>query len=300
MNKKILTTVIALTILLTLTVRAEDVLTDSSNEASKQVLLAIRVSGRAVTGSNRFLNKPIWNLGEALGESGFNFVFGYDPGKSEPSAITEESPMSTLMATGLDENYLALFGMTSADIDPALVNVPLHEVAVVAGPAGEMAALPSVSEVGATVRSRIASNAPVSLEKWLQAKGVAKFHCFSDGTSSVTIRLKGLIPDAIYSAWGVYSFDSDGDGLGDRVGGVPLGGVPNILVASEDGTAAFSRALNFCPAAEPRLKYLTVAFHSDANINGAVPDQALLGFPGGTLAHAALSFPINVIPAQQP
>lgn len=269
-------------------------------EDSKYVLSIIRSSGRAVTGSNRYFSEPIWDLGEALGDSGFNFVFGYNPGQSEPVDITAATSTNTVMATGLDDNYLALFGMSSADIDPALVNVPIHQVSVLAGPSGELATLPSVSDVGATVRSRIESNVPVTLENWLKARGEAKFKCYSDGTSSVKIKLKGLIPDSIYSAWGVFSFDSDGDGLGDRVGGVPLGGVPNILIASEEGKATFSRPLNFCPDVEQRLKYLTIAFHSNTQNYGSVPDQAVFGFPGGTFAHAAVSFPINVVPAQQP
>lgn len=261
----------------------------------KRIVSVMRVRGKAVTGSNRLFNEPIWDLGEALGFSGFNFIFGYNPEHNEPLALTRYTPRNTILASGFDRDYLALFGLTPNDIKSELVNIPVHKMPVLSGPSGEISQLPSVMDVGAKTRSRIASNKPVTLKKWLSAKAIAKFKCYSDGTSTVGIRLKSLIPNSIYSAWGVYSFDTNNDGLGDQIGGVPLGGVPNILLADSKGTAKIFRKLNFCPRDEPSLKYLTVAFHSDANINGAVPDQALLGLPGGTIAHAAISFPINVV-----
>lgn len=259
----------------------------------------IRSQGRAVTGSNRLFGEPIWDLGEALGPFGYNFIFAHNPGQAAPLPITRDTPRSTLVASGIDLNYLAFFGLTEADIDPSLLNVPIHQSFVLSGPSGQLAQLPGVLDVGAKVRSRIASNQPVSLEKWLSARGVARFRCSAENTSTVRIRLRSLIPDAMYSAWGVFSFDMDGDGLGDSIGGVPLGGVPNLLIADSRGNATIVRQLNFCPDNEPTLKYLTVAYHPDTNNNGAVPDQALLGQPGGTLAHAAVSFPINVIGCAQ-
>lgn len=260
----------------------------------------LRVRGIAITGSNRYFGNPIWDLGEDLGSFGFNFIFAHNPGQASPLDITASTPDSAIIASGLDLNYLALFGLVESDIDPNIVNVPIHEAPVLAGPAGQLAQLPSVSDVGATVRSRIASNKPVTLKKWLGAKGTAEFKCFIDNTSTVKIRMKSMIPDSMYSAWGVFSFDSDGNGQGDQIGGVPLGGVPNVMMTDDRGRATLSRKLNFCPKNEPRLKYVTIAYHADTNNNGSVPDQALLGQPGGTLAHAAVSFPINVVGCAQP
>lgn len=266
---------------------------------NKKIVSVLRIRGQAITGSNRLFSQPIWDLGESLGSSGFNFIFAHNPGQAEPLAITESTPMNAVLASGLDNNYLALFGLTADSIDPSLVNVPIHKIPVLSGPAGQIFQLPAALDVGATIRSRVATNKPVTLKKWLSAKAIAVFKCYANETSSVVIKFKSLIPDSIYSAWGVYSFDTDGDGLGDQIGGVPLGGVPNILVADKNGSAKMSRKLNFCPKEEPRLKYLTVAYHSDTNNNGAVPDQALLGMPGGTVAHAAISFPINVVACAQ-
>jgi len=253
------------------------------------------VSGIPVTGSNRRFGKPIWDLGESLGTLGYNFIYEYNPGQAQPMPITSSTSHKAILASGTDSDYLALFGQTTNDISPSIVNIPVHQMPVLSGPSGETSQLPSVFEVGATGRTRVATNKPVTLSKWLNAKAKARFKCFSNGAANVSIRFKSLIPDAIYSIWGVFSFDTDGDGSGDAIGGVPLGGVPNLIVSDSYGYGTISRKLNFCPKDEPSLKYLTAAFHSDVNNNGAVPDQALLGLPGGTIAHAAISFPINAV-----
>jgi len=279
-------------------VAADSSSSNANNESRTKSVL--RVHGQVVTGSNRLRGMPIWDLGEDLGTLGYSFIHAHNPGQASPLPIDENTPGSAIMASGLDLAYMALFGLTEADIDPAIINNPIHQTPVISGPAGEITQLPGVMDVRATVASRIASNQPVTLTKWLSARGVAKFKCSQDGTSTVNIKMRSLVPDAMYSAWGVYSFDFDGNGVGEAIGGVPLGGVPNIMMTDSRGTASISRQLNFCPEDEPRLKYLTIALHSNASNNGSVPDQALLNKPGGTLAHAAMSFPINVIGCAQP
>lgn len=256
-----------------------------------------KVDGVAVTGSNRLLGKPLWDLGENLGShAGFSFVYGYNPGASLPFEIDETSPPDTVLASGFDVTYLALFGLTPDDLDPSLINVPLHQIPVLSTPDGRRTQLPMSTDVAGDVRSRAAFQNPITLGQWLGAKGRADILCRDNGTARFDLRLSGLLPNSLYTFWGVWSFDQDGDGIGDVVGGVPLGGVPNLLVADREGNASTRRELNFCPHHETRLKYLTVAYHSEQRGFGAVPDQALDGAPGGTTAHAAVSFPINAVP----
>lgn len=256
-----------------------------------------RVDGVAVTGSNRLLGRPLWDLGENLGnQAGFTFVYGYNPGASLPFEIDETSSPDTILASGFDVTYLALFGLTPDDLDPSLINVPLHQIPVLSTPDDQRSPLPMSNDVAGDVRSRAAFQGPITLGQWLGGKGRANIRCRDDGTAHFDLRLSGLLPGGLYTFWGVWSFDRDGDGVGDVVGGVPLGGVPNMLVADDQGKASARRDLNFCPQHETRLKYLTVAYHSELRGFGAVPDQALDGAPGGTTAHAAVSFPINAVP----
>ena len=226
-------------------------------------------------------------------------MFAHNPGFDMPSPITEFTPLDTPLASGVSEKYLNFFGLTIDDIDPALINVPLRELPIQFTPALDAMPLQSIFDLPPDAPGLGEPAEPITVGQWIRQRARATIMCYDNGRSNVRIVIRRGVPNGIYSIWGVFGFDTDGSGQSDVVGGVPLGGVPNLAVANEDGRAVIRRPLQFCPFDEPRLKYFTIAFHSNHTTNGAVPDRALRGQPGGTTAQPAISIPINVLgPAQ--
>jgi len=268
------------------------------SEECKQISGAKLLSGFAVTGTNRHFGKPVWDLGGTVGTAGFEFVFGYNPGGNSPIFLTEDTPLDTLMAAGVDPSYVAFFGFTPEDVDQRFINVPLREVPVISKPDGQRTVLPLIQDVPAGMTGIALPNEPITLKQWLAAEGEAVFVCYDDETAYGEIKLKNLIPHGVYTVWVNFTIDLDGDGIDDRIGGGPFGGVPNALIADSRGNAKYIRSLTFCPQNENNFKILNVAYHSDGDLFGAVPDLPLGDLPGGTTVHAAVVFPFNVTPAQ--
>lgn len=252
------------------------------------------IDGVAVTGANRLLGNPLWDLGPPFGLGGFTFVAGHNDEGGIPRELTPDTPPATILATTVDENNLARLGLTPSDIDPALINVPLHEVAVVVDPAGNRSQVPLVTEVPGTDVSRALPSGPITLGAWLQARGRAVIRCREDGTSSIRLTFGRLVKSGIYTVWGVFAVE--GEGLVPA----PLGGVPNLVNVGKRGFGWFERSLNFCPT-NPRpgegvLMFIDVDYHSDASVYGGVPDLPLAGLPGGTVTHSHVAFPVNASP----
>lgn len=253
------------------------------------------IRGVAVTGMNRLLGQPLWDSGTVFGPIGFNYLFAYDPLGSEPMELTPDTPPSTLLATGLDPFSLAVFGLTPEDFDPELVNLPLRETPVIVARDGTRDFIPSILEVPDFAPGRSLPDDAITLGEWLQAKGRAVIRCRGDGAAKLTLRLKGLIKHGIYTVWGALILDTNDDGFDEPVI-VPLGGVPNALVADDRGRAVFRRVLDSCPLADSALKLIDVMYHSDGACYGAVPNQSFAGYPSGVVTHTHVEFPVNVEP----
>lgn len=253
------------------------------------------IKGVAVTGLNRLFGQPLWDSGTSYGPIGFNYVFAYDPYAEDPLPLTADTPLNTLLATGLDPYSLEVFGLTPEDFDPQITNLPLRETPIIVERDGYRDFLPSVLDVPAFVPGRSLPNTDITLGKWLQASGRAIVRCSANGKVKLTIQLRGLIKNGIYTVWGAYILDTDNDGV-EELMVAPLGGVPNALVADHKGGAVFCRVLNSCPLTDPGLKLIEVMYHSDGALYGAVPNQAFLGYPIGVVTHAQVEFPVNVTP----
>ena len=248
------------------------------------------IEGVAVTGANRALGQPVWDLGAPFGLGGFNFVFGYNEGGSESFDLTPETPGNTLVATGLDPNL----GLPPGTVDPALLNVPFRDVAIIVDGAGGRAQVPSVLDAPGFAPSKSAPNEPITLGAWMAARGRLFINCRPDGTARLRVRVRDVIVNGVYTLWGVFGLDTDENGEPDTIMPVALGGVPNVMIGDKNGKASIARTINFCPMTEPSLLTINIAWHSDGNVYGAVPELPLAGFPGGVVTHDQINFPINV------
>jgi hypothetical protein len=247
-------------------------------------------SGVVATGTNRLFGKPLWDLG-SLGNRGATNLAAYNPNGNEPSALTPDMPSSTVLATYVDPANLAEMNMRPDQVDPSTINVPLRDVKVVADLAGhQRVALKGILQVqNAADPSQAEPSGPITLGDWRKAKGKATIKC-SNNSSSVLLELNGLIPNRLYTAWGVFS------------GPMPipsaLGGTPCVFVTNNRGSATFQRALNFCPlqptAGQPQFLFIEILYHSDQQVYGLVPALPMAGLHIGAVVHTQLEFPVNV------
>ena len=257
------------------------------------VVDTVEVDGVAVTGVNRLLSQPIWDLGAPFDSAGFNFVYGFNPDGDDPLDLTVFTPGNTLIASGVDPDLLAMFGMP--DFDRDLANVPFRNVATIVDPSGGRMQVPSVLDVPGFAPSKSLPNDPLTLDDWLSASAKLKYQCNSDdGTADIVIEAENLIVNGIYSLWGVFRLDTDNDGTFDIFIPAPLGGVPNVFIADKNGKGRIERTINLCPDQEPSLLIIDLSYHSDGIVYGAVPDLPLGGLPGGLTSHSQILFPINV------
>jgi len=254
------------------------------------------IEGTPVTGFNRLFGNPVWNFGP-LGTPGYSTVQAFNPGGSQPLPLTAASAPSTLLATYIDPFWFRVTG-----IDPATVadrfNIPLRDVPVIVDPFGKTEALPPLEEGTELDFTQAASNGPITLGNWLQARGVLDIRCDRKG-SSVRLQFRRLIPNGLYSVWVGFQTNFGGSpflGIG------PLGGVPNAFTADDDGRATFERQLNFCPIDlgpnDAPVVVVDVVFHSNQQLYGARPSLPRVSVFSGAVSHSQLNFLISGKPAQ--
>jgi hypothetical protein len=132
------------------------------------------------------------------------------------------------------------------------------------------------------------------LSDWRKAKGKDTIKC-TDKSNTVLLELSGLIPNRLYTAWGVF-------GAAMPIP-IALGGAPSVFVTNNRGSATFQRVLNFCPLApnpgQPRFLFIEILYHSDQEVYGLVPALPMAGLHIGAVVHTQLEFPVNVTRAHK-
>ena len=242
------------------------------------------IRGTAVTGFNEVCGEPLQALPlpEPLSPTFHGaFVGAFDPTPGAVAALPltpENCSDDILLATTTDPTYRAAFGFP--DADPRLKNIPLRQVPTTVTLDGLRSALPSLGALPPNPfpPTKSEPNDPVTLGTWLSARGNMRITCDADGSASVKLWLRNLIPNSIYSALAIWRTTPPG-ATAPTVVALPLGGVPNIMVTKEDGSASFKRRLASCPM-DPTpdgstLLFVDVGYHSDNQVYGAVPVPVL-------------------------
>lgn len=251
------------------------------------------VLGHAVTGFNRVQSQPIWNFGEVFGLAGMNTSFAHNPAPGATSSIdlTPTSSPNTMLASGFDPNMAAFFPPPA----PEDQNVKLRDIETVVNPVGFRAQVPNVEDALPWQVSKSYPNDDITLGDWLTAAGEMKIVCHDDSLAIISIKARNLVTYGLYTLWGMFEQDLDGNGSIDAIAPAPLGGIPNALVPDETGRAEIRRRLGFCPMKENTLKVVTLAYHADGIAFGGQSDQGGLGLPAGTSSFDHLSFPVNYV-----
>jgi len=256
------------------------------------------IEGEVTTGFNVSKSEPMYDLGGVLGGFGFHFVFAYAPGEDQPDLITEQTDENTLLASGVDINFYAPVGVDPSIIDPDAINVPLRDIPVILDGLGTRAKLDPISrnnyKSGATLS--YPSDA-LTVADWYKAKGYMKIKCHRNGGSNVVIKMAKLIPNGMYTVWGMFGADNNGDGVRDGFFPLPFGGVPNVFTADERGLGYFKRKLPFCPQEDADMMTVEIAYQADGTAFAAAPaifptlNDAFLGI---IPQPSQLSFNINL------
>lgn len=275
------------------------------------------------TGFNRLLGVPIWSfpnlaqfipiLGEEVVLAGFSTAGAFDSdlgeGNGNSLPLTPETSGHTLLATHFDDIGMMFLGVSRTSVPDDKLNVPVDSVEVLTDDRGVgRTALPCATSTAepATITRAAPCDDFVTLEQWLEAEGAATIKCFADGSSSVRLDMNGLLPNRMYTAW--YVQENFAAGPEKLITGFPLGGVPNVFVTGDDGSARLERDLGFCPHDVDQA--LGIAVHVRANgqnfggvpvpfLNQEDPATAFEGYEGlipGTSIIVQLSFNIHGVP----
>lgn len=243
----------------------------------------LKVDAFNITGPNSLFGNQLWsNPGPAGGS--FTFVAGYNPDGPDPIPLTAETPLDTLLATTFSPVLHAIVGLP--DPDPSLLNVPINSTPVVVGPS-IFARAPVPDALDAPPTSVTSSRKPVTLGQWLEASGKATIKCRRDGTTTIDLKFRKLIPNGVYTLWFETTFFP-----------YPLGGVPNAMIPNAKGRASYSRTVAGCilepVPGEDFITAITLEYHSDGQVYGGFPVPVLdPGFASGVQAQDQLAFPVN-------
>lgn len=135
----------------------------------------------------------------------------------------------------------------------------------------------------------------VTLEKWNNAVGRIRARCFA-GRAVVRILLKHGLPNALYTVWDIGVLDPLTEN--ESLSGGPFGGLPNVMVSDEDGSASFRRTVNYCPfdkckGAKRCTLYISLFYHFDHLVYAAAPSLDFGGLPLGQVGSNQLQFFLN-------
>lgn len=273
------------------------------------------IKGIAVTGPNDVCGVPQWVIPAPFPpDARFTVIGQHDPsaGASNSIALTMDNCRNdVLLATHTDPMLNALGGF--ADADSRLKNLPLRQVPVTASNDGVRMTLPDMDAVSTSPfpPTKSEPNDPILLGDWFRAKAHMTIKCYADGTGKVSARFKNLIVNGVYSFVATWLTTPPGASQATFVP-LPFGGIPNEVVANEEGKAEITRKLNYCPmdpAADGSvIMFVDLGYHTDGSTAGVFPQTAtevetFIGQDGsvyqsakppGIFAMPHVGFPLNV------
>jgi hypothetical protein len=258
---------------------------------------SIILEGEVATGWNRLFGEARYHwdfLEPPLDLAGATTLGLYNPEGGQPLPITADTPNDAVLATIVDPYLERLFPPFKAGLThPDAANVPLREVGTwVTGDLSRRATLapqPAAPIVSLPLADPDVAG-PITKGDWFAASGQMVVTC-KEATNRVKIRVRHLIPNRLYTVWGMW-YSADG-----QIVPKPFGGLPNAYVTDNHGNGMFERNLGFCPTGAAllgiegsRLLSVISQLHSDHALYGAVWAPLFVGFPPGTVQHVQLEW----------
>jgi hypothetical protein len=254
------------------------------------------VEGRVTTGYNMLKGEVMYDLGGIVGAQGFNYVFVYEPGKSQPSIITTSTDENRLVATGIDAAFYAAVGVDPSVIDPHVVNLPFRDLPIVVnGLTGAKEKLgPITAQNYKSAFTRAMPSKPITIADWFSVRASAHIRCESSTAARAVLTFRSLIPNGVYAVWGIFGQSLAHNGVRDFFSPKPLGGSPNVFTADDRGNAVFARDLPFCPSTDPDMMTVEVTYEVDGVTYGAVPSISPLVSNGNSYLATPTQVSFNV------
>ncbi len=120
---------------------------------------------------------------------------------------------------------------------------------------------------------------PITIADWTKGgESMLKIKVLRNGMSKVKMKIKGLLPNSVYTVW---QFNLSGPPG-------PFGGIPSVFVTDRKGKASMERMLPF--NINEVASNLLVAYHSDHRVYGGTPSEVRP--QGGPDLHFQLIFDI--------
>lgn len=231
------------------------------------------VHGVVTTGYNMRKGHVLYDLGGIVGAQGFNYVFAYQPGEPNSAIITEDTPGSTLVATGFDPRFYAAVGVDPSLLNPKVINLPFRDLPItVDGLTGAKATLPPITaENYKTAFTLALPQFQITIDDWFKAEGVARIRCESSEKSRVDFTFNHMVPNGVYAIWMIIGQSLTHNGVRDFFSPKPFGGHPNVFTADDTGHAHFARTIPFCPSTDPDVMTVEVTYEVDGVTYGAIP-----------------------------
>ena len=291
--------------------------------AESHSIRQFEIEGINVTGANDRCGEPVMRyqvekipdfpLAEDFGGS---FVGAFNSDGDDALPLTPENcDDDTVLVTHTDDDFLAGLGLPEADV--RILNIPLREVPINVAPFELRSAVPPsrVASPNPFPPTKSEPTTPIRLGGWLSTRGNMTIKCRDNGPAWVRISFENLIPNGIYTMWGLWGTTAPG-APGPSLVPVPFGGVPNAFVPGRGGRAVFTRRLPACPMDTTPdgsvLFFVSTAYHSDGSLYGATPELPFVEhqfvdangnpfvsvLPPGVVDHDQMNFPINSVPIQ--
>ena len=246
------------------------------------------IPGVPVTGINEVCGQSVWTFDypPPLPPDFRTPNFGkYDP---RPGAIDAE-PLTrqnctpdAVVATTVDPVFATYIGVRMQDIDYRLKNLPLRNVPTPIFFDGLRGTIPLLEAVppatSGVTQTQSKPSDPITLGKWLSARGALTIRCEADGSASASAKFRHLIANGVYTMWGAWNTIPAGSSQAAVIP-VPFGGAPNAIIPDDDGSATFVRHFATCPMDPPsdgsKLLFVALVYHADAVLYGASPGPFL-------------------------
>ena len=235
------------------------------------------------TGFNTDCDKAVFSLPAPLpADLHFDFIGLYNPsapaqGELRDAFTLQQSDCETSLDTPVasTSNLVLLDILGAPEPDSRLKNLRTNEIPKIISPDGTRATLPPENAVSPPFPpTNNSATTAMTLGEFRDVKGKMKIKCYDDGTAKVKIKFRNYQPHEVLTVWAIWLATPPG-AAGPAPVPLPFGGVPNVVVANDHGTARFTRTLSYCPMdVQPNgetLLMLDIASHLDGNVYGAVP-----------------------------
>lgn len=251
--------------------------------------------------SNTIPYVPALNPSDAIREIGV-----LAPGKSDAGEIVDSTDRDLPVAT--TRSFFDFFN-PGGKIDESLVNVTLDKIGTnyfgftALDDRVQIEEFPEPGTDPSIYRNKKTYSSP-TVGEWEEISGRMIVKLREDGTSVVSVSIRDALPHGVYTLWDVGARNPKSPE--GSLYATPLGGVPNILYADENGCADVEIELPYNLGRQCTLEsasctsYVSAFLHWDGQVYGGAPAATFGNLPVGLYGSNQMVWPFNGELQQEP